>query len=66
MRNTYKILVGKSEGKRPLGCPRHKWEDNMRMEFRVISLEVMDWIDVVQERNRGQIPVNIIINFRAP
>jgi len=44
MRNVYKILVGKSEGKRPLGRPRHRWEDNIRMDLREIRWEGVDWI----------------------
>jgi hypothetical protein len=43
-RKTYRILVGKPEGKRPLGRPIHRWEDNIRMDFREIGWGVMDWI----------------------
>jgi hypothetical protein len=45
-RNAYRIMVGKLEGKRPLGRPRHRWEDNIRMDPREIGWDGMDWIDL--------------------
>jgi hypothetical protein len=53
-REKYKVLVGDPEGKRPLGRPRHKWEDGIRMGLRVIGLEGggVDWIRLAQDRNR--------------
>jgi hypothetical protein len=51
MRNAYKIFVGKSDGKRPLGRPRHRWKDNIRMDFRSIGWED-DWIHLAQDRGQ--------------
>jgi hypothetical protein len=50
-RNAYGILVEKPEGKRPLGRSKHRWEDNIRMDFREIGWGVMNWIDLAQDRN---------------
>ena len=54
MRRLYRVLVAKSEGTRPLGKPRHKWEDNIKMEFYEVGWGVgdMDWIDLAHGRNR--------------
>jgi hypothetical protein len=49
-RNAYRIWMGKPEGKRPLGSPRHRWEDNIRMDLREIGWGGMDWIDLAQDR----------------
>jgi hypothetical protein len=51
-RNAYRILVGKPEGKRPLGGPRRMWEDNIRMDVRGIGWGCMDWIDLAQDRDQ--------------
>jgi hypothetical protein len=51
-RNAYKILVGKPEGKRPLGRPRCRWVDNIKMDLREIGCGCMDWIALVQDRNQ--------------
>jgi hypothetical protein len=48
-RNAYRILVGRSEGKRPLGRPRHSWVDNIKMDLRQIGWGGMDWIDLAQD-----------------
>ena len=48
----YRVLVGKPEGKRPLGRPRHRWEDNIKMDLRDVEVGDMDWIDVAQDRDR--------------
>jgi hypothetical protein len=50
-RNAYRILVGKPEGKRPLGRPTHKWMDNIKIDFRELGLAGIDSIDLVQDRN---------------
>jgi hypothetical protein len=63
IRNAYKILVGKSEGKRPLGRSRHKWKDNIKMALKEIVLESVDWIHIVQCRNMWLAPVNTVINL---
>jgi hypothetical protein len=51
-RNAYRILVGKPEGKRPLGRHRRKWEDNIRMDLREIGWGGMEWIDLAQDRDQ--------------
>jgi hypothetical protein len=50
-KNAYMILVGTPEGKRPLGRPRHRWEDNIRMDLREIGWGGIDWIDLAQDRD---------------
>jgi hypothetical protein len=61
-RNVYRLLVGKPEGKRPLGRPRHKWIDNL-LE---IGLNVVDWIGLAQDRYRWRALVNSVMNLRVP
>jgi len=51
-RGVYRVLVGKSEGKRPLGRPRRRWEDNIKMNLYKVGCEVMDWIELAQDRDR--------------
>ena len=51
-RGMYRILVGKPEGKRPLGRPRRNWEDNIKMYLQVVGCRGMDWIELVQDRDR--------------
>ena len=62
----YRVLVGKSEGKRPLGRPRLSWKDNIKMELQEVGCEDMDWIYVAQDRDRWQALVNVVMNFRFP
>jgi hypothetical protein len=62
-RNAYRILVGKPEGKIPLGRPRRSWVDNIKMDFREIGLDGMDWIDLVQDRDQWMALVNTVINL---
>jgi hypothetical protein len=59
--NAYRLLVGKPEGKRPLGTPRRRWVDNIRMNF----VEV-EWIDVAQDTDRWRALVNSVFNLRVP
>jgi hypothetical protein len=66
MRNAYKILVGKPDGKRPLGRLRRRWKDNIRMDFKRTGWRVVDWIQLAQDRNRWQIIVNTVMNLRVP
>jgi hypothetical protein len=61
-KNAYRILVGKPEGKRPLGRRRRRWEDNIRMDLREIGWGGMDWIDLAQ----GRTLVNIVLNLQFP
>jgi hypothetical protein len=65
-RNAYKILVGKLERKRPLGRPRRRWEDNIKMDHREIGLGGMDWIDLAQDRDQWRALVNTVMNLRVP
>jgi hypothetical protein len=65
-RNAYKILVGKSEGKRPLGRPRRRWVNNIKMDLRVIGWGGMDWIDLAPDRDYWRALVNTVMNFRVP
>jgi hypothetical protein len=65
-RNAYRILVGNPEGKRPLGRPRCKWVDNIKMDLREIGWDGMDWIDLAQNRDQWRALVNAVMNFRFP
>jgi hypothetical protein len=65
-RNAYGILVGKPEGKRPLGRPRRRWENNIKMDLREIGLGVMDWIDLAQDRDQWRALVNTVMNLWVP
>jgi len=51
-RGVYRVLVGKPEGKSPLGRPRRRWEDNIKMDIQEVACGVMDWIDLAQDRDR--------------
>ena len=64
-RGIYRVLVWKPEGKRPLGRPRHRWEDNM-MDFQEVRCGGMDWIELAQGRDRWQALVNAVMNLRVP
>jgi hypothetical protein len=64
-RNAYRILVGKPEGRRPLGRPRHRWVDNVRMDFEKMGWGDVDWIDLSQDRNRWRALVNSVLNLRV-
>jgi hypothetical protein len=66
VRKSYRILVGKPEGKRPLGSPRRSWDDNVNMGLRKIGLEGVDWIHLAQDWSRCLILVNTVMNFRVP
>jgi hypothetical protein len=65
-RNTYRLLVGKPEGTRPLGRPGRRWVDNIRMDFLGVGWGDVDWIGVVQHRNRWRALVNSVLNLRVP
>jgi hypothetical protein len=58
--------VGKSEGKRPLGIPRRRWVDNIKMDLREIGLGGVDWVDVAQDREKWRALVNTVMNLRVP
>jgi hypothetical protein len=61
-RNAYSILVGKPEGKRPLGRPRRRWEDNIKMDVREIGWGGMDWIELSHDRDQWRALVNTVMN----
>jgi hypothetical protein len=65
-RDAYRILVRKPEGKRPLGRPRRRWEDNIRMDFRGLEWGGMDWIDLALDRDQWRALVNTVMNLRVP
>jgi hypothetical protein len=65
-RNVYRLLAGKPEGKRPLGRPRRRWIDNIKMDLLEIGLSVVDWIGLAQDRYRWRAVVNGIMNLRVP
>jgi hypothetical protein len=62
----YKIFVGKPEGKRPLGKPRHRWEDNIRMDRRAIRWRGVEWMYVIQDRDQLPAFVNTVMNLLVP
>jgi len=62
-RGIYRVLVGKPEGKRPLRRPRHKWEDNIKMDLKDVRCCCMDWINLAQDRDRWQTLVNAIMKL---
>jgi hypothetical protein len=64
-RNAYRKLVGNPEGKRPLGRPRRKWKDNIKMGIRDIGLGRMYWIDLDQDRDQWRALVNTVMNLRV-
>jgi hypothetical protein len=66
MRNEYEVLVGKSEGKRPLGRSRRRWEDNIKIDVWEIGLESEGWIRVAQDTDQWRALVNTVMNFRVP
>jgi hypothetical protein len=65
-RNAYRILVGKPEGKKPLGRPRRRWVDNIKMDLREVGWDGRDWIDLAQDRDRWRAHVNAVMNLRVP
>jgi hypothetical protein len=65
-RNAYRILVGKPEGKRPLGRSRHRWVDSVKLDLREIGWDSVEWIDVAQGREQWRALVNWVLNLRVP
>jgi hypothetical protein len=64
-RNAYKLLVGTPEGKTPLGRPRRRWVDNIKMNLGEIGWDGLDWIDLAQDREKWRALVNSVMNFRV-
>jgi len=65
-RGVYRVLVGKPEGKIPLGRPKCRWVDNIRMDFQEVGCGYMDWIGRAQDRNRWRTLVSAVMNLRVP
>jgi hypothetical protein len=65
-KNAYRILVGKPEGKSPLGRPRRRWLNNIKMDLREIGWDVMDWIDLAQDKDQWGALVDMVMNLRVP
>jgi hypothetical protein len=65
-RNAFRLLVGKSEGRRPLRRPRCRWLDNIRMDLVEVGWGDMDWIGLAQDRDRWRALVNSVLNLRVP
>jgi hypothetical protein len=64
-RSAFKILTGKPTGKRPSGRPRHRWEDNIRMDLEEIGINARNWVDLAQDRNYWGALVNAALNLRV-
>jgi len=64
-RGVYRVLVGKPEGRRPLGRPRRRWED-IRMDLREVGCECVDWMELAQDRDRWRALVSAVMNLRVP
>jgi hypothetical protein len=65
-RNAYRILVGNPDGKRPLGRPRRRWVDNIKVDLKEIGLGVMVWTHLAQDRDQWRAVVNTVINLWVP
>jgi hypothetical protein len=65
-RNAYMLLVGKPEGRRPLGRPRRRWVDNIRIDFVEVGWASVDWIGLAQDRDRWRALVNSVLNLWVP
>jgi len=65
-RGVYRVLVGKPEGKRPLGRPKRRWEDNIKMDLQQVGCGGVDWIQLAQDRKRWRGLVNAVMSLRVP
>jgi hypothetical protein len=65
-RNVYRFSVGRPKGKRPLGRPRRRWEDNIKMDLREIGIDGTNWIELTQDRVQWWAFVNTVMNLRVP
>ena len=65
-RGVHRVLVGKPEGKRPLGGPRRRWEDNIKMDLQEVGGGCGDWMELVQDRDRWRALVSTVMNLRVP
>ena len=64
-RGVYRVLVGKPEGQRPLGRPRQRWKNNIKMDLQQVGCRGMDWIEMAQDRDRRRTLVNAVMNLRV-
>jgi len=65
-RGVYRVLVGKPEGKRPMGRPRRRWEDNIKMGLQEVGGACGDWVELAQDRDRWRALVSTVMNLRVP
>jgi len=65
-RGADRVLVGKPEGKRPLGRPRRRWENSIKMDLQEVKCGVIDWIELAQDRDRWRELMNAVMNHRVP
>ena len=65
-RTPFKMLTGKPTGKRPLGRPRRRWEDNIRMNFEEIGINAGNWVESAQDKGYWRVLVNVVLNLRVP
>jgi hypothetical protein len=65
-RGVYRVLVGKPEGKRPLGRHRRRWDSHIKMDLQEVGWGGMDWINLAQERDRWRTLANVVMNLRVP
>jgi hypothetical protein len=64
--NAYRIMVENPEGRRPLGSPRRRWVDNIKMDLREMGWNGMDWIDLAEDRAQWRALMNVVMNLRVP
>jgi hypothetical protein len=64
-RSVHRVLVGKPEGKSPLGRPRRRWEGNIKMDLQVVGRGCRDWMELAQDRDRWRALVSTVMNFRV-
>ena len=65
-RGVYRVLLGKPEGRRPMGRPRRRWEDNIRMDLREVGCGYVDCMELAQDRDRWRALVSAVMNLRVP
>jgi hypothetical protein len=65
-RSVYRVLAGKPEGKKPLGRPRRRWEDNIKMDLQEVGCGGIDWIQPAKDRDRWRALANAVMNLRVP
>jgi len=65
-RDVYSVLMGKPEGKRPLGRPKRRWDDNIKLDLQEVGCGSMDWIELAQVRDSWRALVNTVMNLRVP